>query len=305
MQSSIRSYQSIPLIGLFILAGIEWAGPQLALSRPVETIVAEPSPQENVRGVQTEDNQNKNNSVVVQSFNFQPPDRGAPGNRADAGSRGGDCSQLQKPMTALIPTRNWGETIAAHPTFWLYIPTRPGDVEFVLEDETSGKQLYKTTFAVTQGPGIVSFRLPDTAPPLEKGKAYRWMFNFTCVSGGGAPENSDQQNPSVSGIVARIDPSAQLSRQLDNASPTERIALYAQNGLWYEMLTELAELRRTEPNNAEVTAKWMDLLEHEAVRLNSIAQEPILSCCEVGQVNSLSLPIKQKRARSGERETGN
>ncbi|ERT07696.1 hypothetical protein M595_2401 [Lyngbya aestuarii BL J] len=292
MPSLNRSCQSIQLIGLFILAGIEWANPQLALSHPSQTNVSEPSTQENVRGLEAEDE--NPNSLIVQTFEFQPPDRGAPGNRSDAGSRGGDCSQLKKPMTALIPTTNWGETIAAHPTFWLYLPSQAAAIEFILKDEAGQKELYKVDFPVTQGPGIVSFRLPDTAPPLQEGKAYRWMFNFTCASeSNGNSTNVDVQNPSVSGIVARITPSAQLTQQLEKASLSDKIVLYAQNGLWYEMLTQLAELRRTQPDNRDVTAQWISLLEHEAVRLNNITQEPILTCCQVDQVNSLYFPVKQ------------
>ena len=302
MQSLIRrlcrltfglSCRSIPLIGLLILGGLESASPELALSRPMETDVSKTRSQERV---------GKNNSVVVQTFNFQPPDRGAPGTRADAGSRGG-CShspnQSQK-LTALIPTTNWGETIAAHPTFWLYIPTRPTTVEFLLTDEDSDKVVYEGKFPVTQGPGIVSFPLPETAPPLEEGKAYRWIFTFSCP-----PEQmstSTNSNipvpPTVSGVIARIAPSAELSQQLKNASLNEKLALYAENGLWYETLTELAQLRRTQPQNPQVAAQWMYLLQHEAVKLNNISQEPILSCCQVEQRSSLSLPFKEKGAKS-------
>ncbi|MEB3277597.1 MAG: DUF928 domain-containing protein [Lyngbya sp.] len=300
MQSLLRlclplsvSCQSISLIGLLILAGLEWASPQLALSRPMETDLSKTRSQERV---------DKNNSVVVQTFNFQPPDRGAPGTRADAGSRGG-CSQSpnqSQKLTALIPTTNWGETIAAHPTFWLYIPTRPAAVEFLLTEEDSEKVVYEGKFPITQGPGIVSFPLPETAPPLEEGKTYRWIFTFSCPSE--QMSTSTNSNipipPTVSGVIARIAPSAELSQQLENASRGEKILLYAENGLWYETLTELAELRRTQPQNPQVAAQWLNLLQHEAVKLNNIVQEPILSCCQVEQTSSLSVRFQEKGAKS-------
>ena len=97
-----RFSQSIQLAVTLILVGIELASPPLVMSNS------------------SEESDRQNNSPSDQTtLNFQPPNRGAPGTRADAGSRGGSgqCSKLEKPITALIPTTNWGETIAAHPTF--------------------------------------------------------------------------------------------------------------------------------------------------------------------------------------------
>ena len=307
MQSLIRFFQSAPLIGLIVFAGTQWVNPQPARSGSMETRATEISSPRHTSGVRSENR--KGNSLVVQTFNFQPPDRGAPGNRADAGSRSPskqpqECSKPDKPMTALIPRNNWGETLAAHPTFWLYLPTRPAAVELILRDEATEKVVYEVKFPVAQGPGIVSFPLPETAPPLEEGKAYRWMFNFFCSPEAiGASDTSDIPiDLTVSGIVARIAPPARLVRQLEKASPAEKIALYAENGLWYETLTELAELRRTQPRNAEVADQWMGLLKHQAVKLENIAQEPILSCCELDPRNSDSFSLKQKGAKSLDRQ---
>ncbi|MCG5060500.1 MAG: DUF928 domain-containing protein [Limnoraphis sp. WC205] len=277
-----RFSQSIQLAVTLILVGIELASPPLVMSNS------------------SEESDRQNNSPSDQTtLNFQPPNRGAPGTRADAGSRGGSgqCSKLEKPITALIPTTNWGETIAAHPTFWLYIPTSSAaTVELVLKPEGSDDVLYEVKFPVTQGPGIVSFRPPETAPPLEEGKAYRWMFNFYCSSEvlNASTRSNIQSNFTVSGIVARVAPSRALKQQLEKAGLTEKLNLYAENGLWYETLTQLAERRRTDPQNSEVADQWMDLLQHKAVLLNNIAQEPILACCQLEPKNTLSLPFKPK-----------
>ncbi|MDY7022255.1 MAG: DUF928 domain-containing protein [Cyanobacteriota bacterium] len=304
MKSFIQSSQCTRLMGLLILAGIAGVTPQLVMSHPVETnVTVTPSEQkvsENQVSQATETDQNPN-SAVVQAFEFQPPDRGAPGTRADAGSRGGNgqCSQLQKPMTALIPTTNLGETLATHPTFWVYVPTRSATVELILQEPTSQEVLYEVKFPVTQGPGVVSFQLPKTAPPLEEGKAYRWMFNFFCSPASVNRQSSEEQSDfTVSGVVARITPSTELSQQLKKASQTEKIALYAQNGLWYETVTQLGELRRTQPLNAQVTSQWTNLLQHQAVRLNSIAEEPVLACCDLKQKNSWPFLFQGKAAKS-------
>ncbi len=288
--------QSIKLGVTLTLVGIQSIGyPLLRLSSvQADTLVRS-----------SEQSDRSRTSSSEKTLNFQPPDRGAPGTRSDAGSRGpGQCSAFQKPITALIPTTNWGETIAAHPTFWLYIPISSAAMELVLREEGNDDVVYEVKFPITQGPGIVSFRLPETAPPLEEGKAYRWLFNFYCSADvlDASSTSTIQSNFTISGIVARVAPSRQLKQQLERAGSRERLNLYAQNGLWYDALTQLAEQRRTEPQNALVNDQWIDLLEHRSVLLNNIAQEPILSCCQPEAKNTLFPPFKQKTIKSIEQE---
>ena len=199
----------------------------------------------------------------LESVEFEPPNDGAPGRRQDAGSRP-FCPQTETPFTALAPVTNLGLTAAARPTFWLYTPHPSGKVEFVLRDENTKDVLYQTQFQTTAGPGIVSFRLPDNAPPLEIDKKYRWTFDFLCN-----PSNSSD-SLSVTGVVMRQALSSTLGEQLKTASFWERIDLYAQHGLWHETLTELAQLHFTHPQHTELTALWTALLQHPWVRLPEI-----------------------------------
>lgn len=218
-----------------------------------------------------------------------PPDRGAPGQRQGAATRGGihsQCHPTNKPLTALVPItqRTWGEgqgsnaaivtwksvfgsTVDKHPTFWFYFPyylRSAQRIEFVLQDEKNN-DIYKTSFTKSgTSPGVVGVELPSTVAPLEVGKMYHWFFSIEC---------GPDEGVLVDGWVQRVPMNALLERQLEQATPKERIALYANNHIWYEAVTSLAELVRQNPEDAKLREDWIKLL--QSIDLNAIAQEPI------------------------------
>jgi peptidoglycan hydrolase-like protein with peptidoglycan-binding domain len=221
---------------------------------------------------------------------MQGANRGAPGQREAAGTRAGRCPTVDSALTALVPatqeTLAQGKgrtsaltpaesvsalTLAEYPSFWFYVPYSPDalhSASFVLLDDKDN-YVYKTTLTLSETPGIVSFRLPSTAEPLEIGKPYRWYFLIPC----------DPQNPSrsvfVNGWVQRVAPIPALMSQLETATPRERVALYAAAGIWHEAQTILAELRRTYPQNAAIAADWSALL--QSIGLEELAQKPIVA----------------------------
>ena len=208
---------------------------------------------------------------LKQASNFEPPNDGAPGDREDRGSRPG-CPQVEKRFTALIPATNLGLTVDEHPTFWLYIPyqfSSSKTLELVLKDENTKETVYRTTFSVTRGSGIFSFRLPPNAPTLDVGKKYRWKFDFFCNSG------SKSEFVSVNGVILRKFLEPAVARELETALPEERMAFYGRNGLWYDILTELGELRRTKPQDTKILEEWVSLLDHPMIRLEKLIYEPI------------------------------
>ncbi len=203
-----------------------------------------------------------------------PPDQGAPGHREGTAGRCDNCPPIYPPLTALVPAYQtsqegqsvWGYTLAEHPTFWFYVPERitaDNLPVFLLQDE-NGLEIYKTTLQATGTlPGVVSLRLPETVVPLEIGKRYHWIFTL--------------EGAFVDGWVERISPNQKLLSQLKAATPRERVALYAANGIWYEALTTLAVLRQEKPNDTTLFADWATLL--RAINLNDIAPKLIVQCC--------------------------
>lgn len=208
---------------------------------------------------------------------FQSPNRGAPSSTAGGASRGTQCkndADTNLSLTPLMPANNFGLTVRANPKFFFYIPaTSARTVEFVLKDEQD-LDIYRQAFAITGTPGIVSFNPLEGAniPPLEKDKNYKWQLALRC-------NTADPINDSfVEGWLQRIEPSPTLAEQLKQAQQErDRLALYAKNGIWYEALTTIVELRLSDPNNPALAASWQELL--KSVGLEKVAKEPLIDCC--------------------------
>lgn len=198
---------------------------------------------------------------------YNPPNRGAPGRTRDAGSR--SCG-----LVALVPTQtHWGETLEPHPTFWFYVANPAERMIFDLRDEMTGESVFTTEFAALAGPGIGSYVLPDEALALESDRLYRWQLTLDCPR--------TDSDPTVNSIVVRREVDPELTEQLDNALPEERINLLATHGLWYDTLTDLAQLRASDPQNPELETAWVELLQHPVVALDDMVEMPLIPCCSV------------------------
>ncbi len=219
-----------------------------------------------------------NPSSFQLALKFSLPSRGAPGSRSrkGAGVRG-SCPPLANPeeeLTALVPGTNLGLTVSERPTFWFYVPYSSNNhlaVEFSLQDRDGKNLLYPQNFPLAGTPGIVSIPLPETVSPLEVGKLYHWRFTVICD-----PSNR-LDDLTVEGGVERSLLTPELKSRLEKATPRERIAIYAENGLWFDALTNLVELRRTKPQDEALQQDWADLWRE--VRLEFITNKPIVPCC--------------------------
>jgi hypothetical protein len=76
----------------------------------------------------------------------------------------------------------------------------------------------------------------------------------------------------VEALIRRIQPDSSLS-QLSQAKPLDQVAMYAKSGSWYDALANLAELRKDQPNDADVASAWKELM--QAAGLEAIANAPL------------------------------
>ncbi|MBH8574480.1 DUF928 domain-containing protein [Nostocaceae cyanobacterium CENA369] len=204
---------------------------------------------------------------------FKPPKRGDPPASSGGSTRGSSCLTGNKSLTALIPANKLGLTFAKHPTFFWYVPTSEvKTAKFIILDRKERKSLYQTTLPLPRNPGIMSFTLPESAPPLAVGKTYYWYFTIVCNS------EDESENPSVDGWVERTQPELSLSQALAKADLRKQPTLYAEAGIWHEALITLVQLRRSEPNNLKTRLDWKQLF--TSVGLSAIAPEPLLDCCK-------------------------
>ena len=210
-----------------------------------------------------------------------PPGIDGPGGSRSGGGSRNLCPSVNAPLTALVPIAKrgstaasrvsgaWGLTVDSRPEFWIYVPYSQRSsykAELVLQD-TDENDLYRGEVALPSKPGVISVRLPATAPALEVGQPYTWYFNFYCDRTRNAPIT-------VEGAIQRISPNPTLAQQIASAQPREQVALYASSGIWFNALTTLGNLRRANPNNAALAKDWADLL--QAIDLEKIAREPLV-----------------------------
>lgn len=196
---------------------------------------------------------------------------GRPGDRTGGGSRT-PCPRINAPSTtALIPMNNLGKTVSERPTFWFYVPYPPQAApagEFVLQEE-DGNEVYRTAFTLPATPGFVSFSTPLAVEPLKINKSYHWYFKLYC-------EGQKSSTPVfVEGWVQRVEKTPALERQLQAAESREDV-VYANNGIWYDALNYLAQLRLNNPSNSILADDWTNLLNAKGVGLAQFSRGSIV-----------------------------
>lgn len=232
---------------------------------------------------------------LIFNFNNTKTNRqSAPGRRASGGRRPSSenpaCSQfLDKGLTALVPERREttenGEEMrsvlalsASEPlTLWFYVPyTEPLEAKLVLVGDESD---YSYPVKLPNRSGIIGLQLPpQVAKSLRAGQRYEWFFSISCY-----PTNPSG-NPDVSGWVERVDPTAlPFSNNL-----RQKILNYAEQGIWHDALTLLADHRLIKTNDTIVQQDWADLLQAE--NLGDFVDEPLV---KVYYLDGNSQPITQ------------
>lgn len=251
------------------------------LKLSVGVLLAVAIPDAGVQSVQAQSRLPSDQRLSPNWGNYRPPSNlDRPGGREGGGSRGpciGETSSTIDNPIALVPVNGFGTTLAARPTFFVYVPTIKPEagvtpqMQFVLRS-ADNRQIYRTTFSTIPNPGIISFTLPDGAnsPSLELGKTYRWTVTLVCN-----PNDEDRsRNKLAAGSIQRIAPPSQMARELAQAtSPEDKVAVYAKYGIWYDALFAIANLRRTS-DNAALQNDWLALL--TSVDLQKIANQPLI-----------------------------
>lgn len=210
---------------------------------------------------------------VSQEQQFTPPslpDRGAPGRRKGTASRSltpTGCHSAQVPLTALVPeitqsqpqaasspmqpvTIVGGLTTRTHPTFWFYVPTDAGALEFILQD-AAGATIYQTAMPSTSQAGILSVTLPASGPELQLNQPYQWYFLASCQK---------EAAQFVQGWIQRVSLDASLTTQLTGLTPEQQASHYVEWGIWYDALTMIGQQYQTESANSALAEHWQQLL---------------------------------------------
>ena len=198
-----------------------------------------------------------------------PPSVGIPQGRHKGGGSRNYCHNQQN-LTALVPINNkivWGKTTATHPEFLFYLP-QGSEIEFVLQDETDNYVYFTSRQILPERKGIVSISIPQTATPLENQKTYQWTLSVSCNN------NDSESFVYVQGSMEKVALEPKINTQLQTANELEKAVIYAREGIWYDAIATLAQLRQDNPDDTQINSMWNELLEQ--VDLTEISSQPML-----------------------------
>ncbi|AFY41524.1 DUF928 domain-containing protein [Nostoc sp. PCC 7107] len=199
-----------------------------------------------------------------------PPSLGSPNRRVPAATRGGTCIAKDQILTALIPQSNLGLTTVGNPTLYFFIPQNAAtNLELVIQnDNRDGQTVYQQKYQPNTTAGVIGIHLPpDTIAVNQK---YRWTFSIKCNP------NDPSLDKLVQGTIQRLENSLLMSK-LAQATPQERVLLYADAGIWHDALDTLAKLRYARPHDLTLKADWEALLTAPGVEFDKqLAQKPLI-----------------------------
>jgi len=211
----------------------------------------------------------------------QGPGDPTPTNTQGGATRGPCLKKDSKPLRALLPPSKMGETLAEYPTISWYMPEVSADdasapaVQFVLKD-ANNQEIYSATYPLAKSaegvegaPGGIMSLTVAKGYPLKIGQEYHWELTVMCDS----TDADMADNMIEDGRIKRVEPDPTLAVRLQQATPQDRVALYATEKLWYETVATLIELRRDRPNDTNLADAWGKLL--ASVGLDIISKEPL------------------------------
>lgn len=204
------------------------------------------------------------------------PDFGLPSRRVGGGTRSPCIESPDHQLTAITPVHTLGKTVSEVPTLFVYIPSNTAEgAEIGIADE-QGKVIDQIILKQEFAPGVFSFSLSrqPNAELLALNTNYKWHFQLICDF------NERTGEDSVEGWIQRVPVSDSLKTQLQRVSANsgvtvyrDRAKIYAQAGLWYNYLENLALARRSAPNNLIVSREWTQLFRD--IELANLAGEPL------------------------------
>lgn len=182
---------------------------------------------------------------------YRPPMRGAPTRRVGGGVRG---TEGDLPFLAVLVPEHTGLAINPQPTLYWYL-SKPwkGLMEFTLNEADGFEPLVEIEFT-TKKFGVQPIRLADHSLMLKPGLEYEWFVAII--------SDSDERSGDViaSGMIKRVDFSADLKKRLTQTPKAEHHYLYAEAGLWYDTIAALNSLIESNPENADLRKQRAALL---------------------------------------------
>ncbi len=203
-----------------------------------------------------------NKPIITKPIIYVLPDRGAPDTSRLLGA-GSRTYGEEFPYLAVLTPKHTGLTLEKQPILYWYTSIPIHDrMEFVLISNQSPTPLLKIPVSVPINTGIHHIDLSDHAVNLDYGTEYQWSIAMR------QKLNERTSDIVTSGKIERIKPADSLITSLAQTPESEKAHLYAKHGIWYDMMTNLANSIAQNPVNTslrEIRAQLLEQVDLEEV----------------------------------------
>jgi hypothetical protein len=194
---------------------------------------------------------------------YQPPKKLTPRARVGGGLRGADGTDPV--LVALVPD-HVGLTVKQAPSLnWFLSKPTSLPIRFTLIDTRSVKPIYEGSISTPVQAGIQSLNLKELSLTLEPDVQYRWYIS--------AIRNPDSPSQDIvaGGMIERCEFSTCLvEMEADLSCDRESVLRNAVRGFWYDAISCLCDLIKTNSQNASFIRMRAALLKQ--VGLNGVAE---------------------------------
>jgi hypothetical protein len=159
---------------------------------------------------------------------------------------------------APLPT---GLTVSSQPTLYWYLSSPwDGEVEFTLNEVGAMEPILELIIgppanSKRREAGVHATRLSDYNITLDKDKDYEW---FAVIVSDPGQRSGDSLG---SAIIKHVEPSPKLTERLKNTPKEQWQFVYAEEGIWYEMIDVLCQLLEAHPNDQKLREQRAGLME--------------------------------------------
>jgi hypothetical protein len=184
---------------------------------------------------------------------YKPPPRGAPSGRVGLGTR----SIHPPPQVWALAPDHTGLTTRDQPSlYWYVLKPVASRIEITAFTSQGIKTLLDESVASPVAAGVQRMDLARYGVRLEPGVEYRWSVSL----------EGDPKQRSNSVAIEFVAASPALAQRIASTPRTERAAVYAGEGIWYDAIAALGELIEQSPNDAALRMQRAALLEQVGLK---------------------------------------
>ncbi|WP_404789048.1 DUF928 domain-containing protein [Altericista sp. CCNU0014] len=204
---------------------------------------------------------------------YRPPQTlQRPAGRQGGATRTG-CVMKDFVFEPIIPISNYGHSTADYPTIYWYLKNHNyswARLDLYPTQDSLPEEMpqYSKTWKLTNAPPLYSFTFPqnEDLKPLEVGREYLWKLTLFCSPLGPDDDTADGSQVSIQGAITRVSASSSLSDQLERSD--RKYDVYAEEGLWYDAIHDLATRRQERPQDPQLNSDWCDLMKETRLKDN-------------------------------------